>query len=291
MRLGLIVPQQEIGPDPADVALWARTVEECGFSYINIYDHVLGADRSIRPDWGARYGLEDQFHEPFVLYGYLAALTTLELVTGVIILPQRQTALVAKQAAEVDVLAGGRFRLGVGLGWNAVEYDALGESFSTRAARIEEQVGLMRRLWTETSITFEGRFDRVDHAGLLPLPVQRPIPIWFGGSTIPAVVDRIARISDGWICNTQPGPELDDALERLWAAVDAAGRQRSEVGLQVLVRVNDQLEAEHVIGTLETYERLGATHVSFDPGRLKRTPAEHVGFVRDLARLLGDRLR
>jgi probable F420-dependent oxidoreductase len=286
VRYGLIVPQQEIGPVPADVARYAQVAERRGFTFLNIYDHVLGADRAIRPDWGARYALEDQFHEPFVLYGYLAALTRLELVTGVIILPQRQTALVAKQAAEVDVLTGGRFRLGVGIGWNPVEYEALGVDFRTRAARLEEQVALLRRLWTEESVTFSGRFDTVDHAGLLPPPIQRPIPIWLGGGTASAVVERIGRIADGWMCNTAPGPELDEALAGIARAADAAGRDRAAIGLQMHVRVEGRFERDLLLPVVEQCRALGTTHLAFDPGRIGRTPEQHVEFVEELADLL-----
>ena len=150
------------------------------------------------------------FHEPFVLFGYLAAITSLELVTGIIILPQRQTALVAKQAAEVDLLTNGQFRLGVGLGWNAVEYEALGKDFTNRGARMDEQIELLRRLWTEATVTFDGEFERVTGAGLAPLPVQRPIPIWIGGSSTRAY-QRIGRLADGWFPMTPPGPKLDEA--------------------------------------------------------------------------------
>src|SRR5687767_4649117 len=162
MELGIILPQTEIGPDPDVIATFAKTAEERGFSYLVVYDHVLGADRATRPDWQGPYDLDSQFHEPFVLFGFIAALTRLELVPGVIILPQRQAVLVAKQAAEVDVLTRGRFRLGVGIGWNQVEYEALGVPFRRRAAIYEEQVEVMRRLWTEDSVTFTGRFHTIE---------------------------------------------------------------------------------------------------------------------------------
>src|SRR5207247_3395395 len=179
MRIGAVFPQTEIGADPSAVRAWAEAVEELGYQHVLAFDHVLGAGRDTRPDWGRRYDSETSFHEVFVLFGYLAAVTSsVELVTGVLVLPQRQTALVAKQAAEVDVLSGGRLRLGVGVGWNDVEYQALGVDFASRAALYEEQVELMRRLWTEETVTFEGSFHHVDRAGILPRPVQQPIPVW-----------------------------------------------------------------------------------------------------------------
>ncbi len=188
MQIGVVFPQTEIGADAGGVRAYARRVEELGFAHVLAYDHVLGADPAVHQGWDGPYDVRTTFREPMVLFGYLAALTSLELVTGIIILPQRQTALVAKQAAEVDLLTGGRFRLGIGLGWNAVEYEALGKNFTDRGRRMTEQAGLLRRLWTEPSVTFAGEHERVTGAGLAPLPVQRPIPLWIGGSSRPAYV-------------------------------------------------------------------------------------------------------
>ncbi|EUA42468.1 F420-dependent oxidoreductase family protein [Mycobacterium xenopi 4042] len=155
MRIGVVFPQTEIGSDPGAIRAYAEQVEGLGFSHLLAYDHVVGADPKIHVGWNGPYDLHSTFHEPLVTFGYLAAITTsLELVTGIVILPQRQTVLLAKQAAEVDLLSRGRLRLGVGLGWNAVEYEALGEDFSTRGRRCEEQVDLMRRLWTEETVTY-----------------------------------------------------------------------------------------------------------------------------------------
>ncbi|MGA9774769.1 MAG: TIGR03619 family F420-dependent LLM class oxidoreductase, partial [Candidatus Dormiibacterota bacterium] len=183
MRVGVVFPQTEIGADVEAIRRYALGVERLGFSHLLAYDHVLGADPEVHPDLDGPYDIGDTFHEPLVLFGYLAAITSLELVTGVIILPQRQTALVAKQAAEVDILCRGRLRLGIGLGWNPVEYEALGRSFESRGARVGEQVALLRELWTRSTVTHEGPFERVTGAGLNPPPRQRPIPIWFGANT------------------------------------------------------------------------------------------------------------
>src|SRR5947199_252247 len=178
MRVGVVFPQTEIGPDPIVVRDFVQAVEQMGFAHLAIYDHVLGADTSTRPGWRGPYTKDTQFHEPLVLFGYLAALTTsLELVTSIIILPQRQTALVAKQAAEVDVLSGGRMRLGVGLGWNKVEFEALGEDFHNRGKRIEEQIAVLRALWTEPVVDFKGEWHTIPEAGINPMPIQRSIPI------------------------------------------------------------------------------------------------------------------
>ena len=182
MKFGVVFPQTELGADPDVVAKFATTAEELGFDHLIAYDHVLGANTASRPDWQGPYTSESMFHEPFVLFSYLAGLTTrLELVTAVIILPQRQTSLVAKQAACLDVLSKGRLRLGIGTGWNAVEYEALGENFHDRGKRSEEQIDLLRKLWAEETITYDGRWHKVTDAGLKPLPTERSIPVWLGG--------------------------------------------------------------------------------------------------------------
>src|ERR1700729_2801818 len=196
MRIGVVFPQTELGGDAGAVRAWAQRAGELGFTHVLAYDHVAGADPAVHTGWDGPYDVHTTFHEPMVLYGYLAAVTSMELVTGIVILPQRQTVLVAKQAAEVDLLTGGRLRLGVGIGWNRVEYEALGEDFSTRGKRCDEQVELMRKLWTEPSVTFSGSYHHVTGAGLAPLPVQRPIPVWFGASS-PRALRRAGRLGGG----------------------------------------------------------------------------------------------
>jgi probable F420-dependent oxidoreductase len=285
--LGVIFPQTEIGPDLERVERFVRTAEDVGFQYLVAYDHVLGADTSTRLDWPGPYTLASQFHEPFVFFGYLAALTELELVPGVLILPQRQTALVAKQAAEVDVLTRGKFRLGVGIGWNDVEYDALGVDFTTRATLYEEQVEVLRLLWTQESVTFTGRFHTIDRAGILPMPVQRPIPIWMGGGADRRVLDRIGRLADGWVCNTPPGHGLEEALEVIAAAATAAGRDRADIGLQGIVQPRS---AEDVVATLQKqharWSAAGADYVSISGLNGGRSPDEHIEFLKVAAAAL-----
>lgn len=209
MRIGVTLPQTEIGGAVADLRAYAEGVERLGYRHLVAYEHVVGADPTVHTDWSGPYDIDSTFHEPFVMLGYLAGITKLELAPAVIILPQRQTALVAKQAAEVDLLTEGRFRLGIGLGWNQVEYEALGQDFSTRGRRMDEQVALLRRYWTERSITFEGEFDRVTGAGIAPLPLQRPIPLWFGGGSKPAY-RRMGRLA-----STGGLPPVDN-LPREW---------------------------------------------------------------------------
>ena len=197
-----------------------------------------------------------------VLFGYLAACTDLELVSGILIAPQRQTVLVAKQAAEVDVLSGGRLRLGVGLGWNRLEYEALSKDFSNRATRIVEQVELLRRLFTEESVTFEGRFEQLHGVGILPMPVQRPIPIWFGGLA-PAALRRIGRLADGWFPLVPFGPALEAAVETVQRAAEAAGRDPIPFEGRISVNAGADKVERHLAG----WRDIGASHVSLDTMR------------------------
>ena len=281
MRIGVVFPQTEIGADVGAVRAYAQRVEELGFRHVLAYDHVLGADPAVHHGWRGPYDVTTTFHEPFVLFGYLAGITSLELVTGIIILPQRQTALVAKQAAEVDLLTRGRFRLGIGLGWNAVEYEALGQDFSTRGRRVEEQVDLLRRLWTEPTVTHRGRFDRVTGAGLAPLPVQRPIPVWFGGQSDRAY-RRIGRLADGWFPQVPPGPKLDEARSVVERAAAEAGRDPASLGLEGRVswRGSPEKLAEHAA----TWREVGATHLSVNTmGAGLATVDEHLAVLEAAA--------
>jgi probable F420-dependent oxidoreductase len=262
MRIGVTFPQTELGGDAGAVRAYGQRVEELGFTHILAYDHVLGADPAVHQGWAGPYDVRTTFHEPLVMFGYLAAVTTtLELVTGVIILPQRQTALVAKQAAEVDLLSGGRLRLGVGLGWNAVEYEALGEDFSNRGRRSEEQVDVMRRLWTEPSVSLEGRYHRITGAGLAPLPIQRPIPVWFGAASERAY-ERAGRLGDGWFPMVPPGHGLEEARAAVERAAVAAGRDPAALGMEG--RVDWSSGRDRVAEYLGAWAAAGATHVSID---------------------------
>jgi probable F420-dependent oxidoreductase len=260
MRIGVVFPQTEIGDDPGAIREYAQTVEELGYRHILIYDHVLGASTATRPGWRGPYTSETTFHEPFVLYGYLAALTkNVELVTGVIILPQRQTVLVAKQAAEVDLLSGGRLRLGIGVGWNDVEFLGLNENFHNRGVRSEEQIALMRALWTAPVVDFKGRWHTIEAAGIKPLPVQRPIPIWIGGGD-DRTLRRVARIGDGWFPQSPPDDTARLTIARLREYIAEAGRASEEVGIEARLSLGAVPEAQwtsYVAG----WRELGATHI------------------------------
>jgi probable F420-dependent oxidoreductase len=263
MQIGVTFPQTEIGADRGAIRAYAQGVAELGYEHVLAYDHVLGADPAVHKPWSGPYDIDTTFHEPFVLFGYLAALTTLELVTGIIILPQRQTALVAKQAAEVDILSEGRFRLGVGLGWNAVEYEALGADFSNRGRRSEEQIALLRRLWTEHSVTHNGDHETVTGAGLAPRPIQRPIPIWIGAASARAY-RRVGALADGWFPMVPPGAALDDARAVIADAARAAGRDPGTIGLEGSARWTPNGGIDRVVDHVGRWRAAGASHCSIN---------------------------
>ena len=260
MDIGVVFPQTEIGAEVGAVRAYTERVEQLGFTHVMAYDHVLGADPAVHEGWNGPYDVHTTFHEPFVLFGYMAALTSMELVTDIIILPQRQTALVAKQAAQVDLLTGGRFRLGVGLGWNAVEYEALGKDFTDRGKRLNEQIALLRRLWTEGTVTHEGDYERVTGAGLAPMPIQQPIPIWLGARLDPAY-RRVGRLADGWFPMVPPGPKLDRAREVITGAAESAGRDPATIGMEGQVSWGGG-ELQQVVDQVGEWREVGATHVA-----------------------------
>ncbi|MFF1817279.1 LLM class F420-dependent oxidoreductase [Kribbella sp. NPDC058245] len=285
MRIGAVFPQLEIGADPAVVRDWTLAVEEAGYTHALAYDHVLGADPTNRPGWTG-YTDKSLFHEVFVLFGYMAAITTsLELATGVLILPQRQTALVAKQAAEIDVLSGGRLRLGVGIGWNQVEYDALGVPFTQRGARLTEQVELLRKLWADPVLTHEGKYDRVDEAGLNPLP-GRKIPIWFGGGA-DAVLRRTGRIGDGWMPQGAPDDAMRAQIQIIRDAAEEAGRDPAEIGIEPRLSLNAVPQGDWR-AYADAWRELGATHLCVNTMNygLAR-PEDHAQVLRDVLPTLG----
>jgi probable F420-dependent oxidoreductase len=241
---------------------------------------VLGADVSQRPDWPGPYTSEHQFHELFVLFGYLAAVAPgLELVAGVLVLPQRQTALAAKQAAEVDLLTGGRFRLGVGLGWNHVEFEALGEDFRDRGRRSEEQIEVLRRLWTESVVDFDGRWHRIPAAGINPLPVQRPIPIWIGGSA-EAAIRRAAGLADGFFPQRPLEGGWSATMDRFRAWAEEAGRDPASIGVEQRIDVSGGTPDEWR-AAVEEWRGLGATHISVVTMRGGLDVDRHVERIRE----------
>jgi probable F420-dependent oxidoreductase len=285
MHIGVIYPQTEFGSDPTAIRDYAQTAEGLGFTHILAYDHILGANPDRPGGWKGVYTYQNPFMEPFVLFTYMAALTTkLGFATGIIILPQRQTALVAKQAATLDILCGGRLRIGVGNGWNEVEYQSLGQDFHKRGRRIDEQVGLLRELWTKELVVFEGQFDRIADAGINPLPVQRPIPIWFGGYD-DRVLDRVARLADGWMPN-RPLDATQPFLDKLQGLIDKAGRKHTDVGIEARIVYGDG-NPEDWQAQLKSWESAGATHITFDTMRAGfDTPGKHIEAIKKVAEVV-----
>jgi probable F420-dependent oxidoreductase len=280
MRFGVVFPQTEIGTDPITIRDYAQAAEELGYHHILAYDHVIGANPASRPGWRPPYTHQSMFHEPFVLFGYLAGLTKkIELVTSIIILPQRQTVLVAKQAAALDVLSGGRLRLGIGIGWNPVEYEALGENFKNRGRRSEEQVEVMRKLWTEELVSFEGKWHKITDAGLNPLPIQQPIPIWFGG-TDDRALRRLARLGDGWFPQLRPDETCREAIEKVHSYAREAGRDPISIGIEGRLPIS-QGSAETWVNEIAQWKKLGATHLTVNTMKAGlTTPAAHIDAIR-----------
>jgi probable F420-dependent oxidoreductase len=288
VKLGVIFPQTEIGTDPIAIRDYAQAAESIGFDYLLAFDHVLGANAGSRLGWGGSYSHTDSFHEPFVLFGYLAAVTrTIGLTTGILILPQRQTTLVAKQAAEVDVLSGGRLRLGIGTGWNAMEYEGLGEDFSNRGLRSEEQIEVMRSLWTNDLVTLNNRWHKITDAGINPRPVQQPIPIWFGGSD-DRVLRRVARIGDGWISNmSRADGRASDTISRIREYGIKEGRDLDDIGIETWVSAS-RGDPDDWANDVREWTGLGATHISINTMGAGLTSVEqHISAIRTFAEVVG----
>ena len=262
MQYGAFFPTRDMPADRVAIRDWAQAAEALGFDYIEVSDHVVGADRDVIPGFEGPYDVDDSFHETFTTIAYMAAITeNVGFASGVLILPQRQTALVAKQAAQVDVLCGGRLRLGVGVGWNPVEYEALGEDWSKRGRKQEEQVQLLNRYWTERTVTFNGEFDQVAHAGIKPMPIQQPIPIWFGGG-VDAVLRRAAKYGQGWIPLSNPGRSSMAMLEKLKGYLADEGRDPASFGVEAWIRHNlggpDDWRS-----SVDKWRDAGASHATF----------------------------
>ena len=291
MKIGVVFPHQEIGEDPAVLRDWAQTAEGLGYSHILAFDHVLGAVHEGRqPKLLGPYTERDAFHELFVLFGYFAACTSrIELTTGVLVLPQRQTALVAKQAAQLDLLSGGRLRLGVGTGWNYVEYDSLNEDFRSRGRRQEEQVALLRKLWADDVLSYQGVFHRIDRAGINPLPKRR-IPIWFGGFA-PVAFKRAARLGDGFIFGGSQRRNLE-AAATVRAAVRQAGRSPDAFGIEAVLTY--QAGRERWREQVQAWIDAGADYVAMgamaQPGRGNglESPQAHLDALQEYWRVVGD---
>jgi probable F420-dependent oxidoreductase len=283
VKIGVVFPQIEFGGDAAAIRDYTQTVEALGFNHILAYDHVLGANPNRPGGWQGPYTYQNPFLDPFVLFSFMAGISeVIEFVTGILILPQRETAVVAKQAATLDVLSHGRLRLGVGIGWNKVEYIGLNQDFHTRGQRIEEQIDVLRRLWTNDLITYEGRWHTIPDAGINPLPVQRPIPIWFGGHA-DVVLRRVAKMGDGWLPNYRTPVQAEPALQTLDKYLAEYGRSRSDIGLEPRLNYGDGRPDEWR-QAIAGWQAVGASHISFNTMYLGfDTPAQHLNAIRNFA--------
>ena len=285
MDIGVIFPQTEVGGDSGAVRAIGQAADELGYSHLAAYDHVLGGDVAVLGELGGPYTIDDPFREPLTMFAYLAGCTGLAFATSIMIGPQRQTALLAKQAAEVDLLCGGRLRLGLGIGWNRLEYEALGMPFDARGDVLEEQVSVLRALWTQRSVTFEGRFHHIRAAGLAPLPIQRPIPIWIGGHA-PAALRRVGRVADGWFPMVRPGGGLEAALETIGQGAAEVGRDVSSVQfegrLEYATRDHDKI-AEHA----RRWREAGAAMLSLNTMHAGlATVDDHIAALSEMAPVL-----
>ncbi len=286
MNIGVVFPQTEFGSDPVAIRDYAQTAEGLGYSHIIAYDHVVGANPDRPGGWSGPYTHETAFHEPFVLFGFMAGVTTrIEFASGIIILPQRQTALAAKQAATLDVLSNGRLRLGVGIGWNETEYISLNEPFHTRGRRIEEQVEVMRLLWTKPLVTFKGRWHTLPDVGVKPLPVRRPIPVWFGGQA-EAALRRMGRIADGWMTNSRTAADARPLIAILEQSLAEAGRPRSDFGIEARIGFSAGEAAWETL--MADWRAAGASHFSVNTMACQfTTPAQHIAAIRKFAAAVG----
>jgi probable F420-dependent oxidoreductase len=285
MQIGVVYPQIELGGDPEAVRRIGRATEALGFDHLLAYDHVLGAVHADRiPPLVGPYTERDPFHDPLVMFAHLAAVTErIGFVTGILVLPQRQTALVARQAADVDLLSGGRLRLGVGIGWNHVEYEALGEDFGTRGAREEEQIALLRRLWTEPVVDFNGRFDRIDRAAIAPKPT-RSIPIWLGGFG-EAAYERAARVGDGFIFGGRT-EHVFGAWDRIRERVVQHGRPVESFGGEYVVM--SRKSPQEVAAKIAAWRDAGGTHAAvLTMGLGVGSTDAHIEYLAAIADVLG----
>lgn len=287
MKIGALFPQLECGNDPSFVRDFAQTASEAGFSFVSAYEHVLGANPEKPEDWESPATFKSSFLEPFLLFSYMAsAAPNLGFLTRVLVLPQRQTALVAKQAATLDIFCHGRLRLGVAIGWNPVEYTSLNQDYRTRARRIEEQVAVLRELWTNPLVEFHGLWDSIPDAGINPLPIQRPIPIWFGGHS-ENTLRRVARMGDGWLPNDLPFERTKSAIDRLRGYLRQVGRDPLTIGIEPRMQYGDA-NPDKWNRMLLDWQEVGATHLSLDTmGCNFKTPGAHLNALRKFSEAVG----
>lgn len=284
MDFGAVLPQTEMEATPEEILRFAQELEQQGFKHLLAYEHVLGVDPDHIGETRGPYTLEHPFLSPFVAFAFMAAVTSrIEFATGILILPQRQTALVAKQAATLDRLCGGRLRLGIGIGWNEAEYIALGENFHDRGLRSEEQIEILRALWTQPSVSYQSERHTLPYVGLNPRPVQQPIPIWIGGGA-DAVLRRAARLADGWMPNARQAHQAIPALERLARYLGEAGRDPESFGIEARVPYGSG-DLGEIEASLQEWQEAGATKISLNTmGCGFQKADEHLGAFRKFAK-------
>ena len=285
MDFGISFPQTQIGNDPAIIRNFVETAEELGFERLTLVDHILGAKEAKDAPWAVHYTIEYGFHEPLTLFAWIAGFTkSIQLVTANVVLPQRQTELVAKQAAQIDILTGGRMVLGIGVGWSKSEFEALNMNFANRGARIEEQVDLLRRLWTDELVEFEGKWHKISEMGMNPRPIQQPIPIWFGAMEEVAV-RRAARIGDGWLMSPRgkPDDQMKKLVEAFYGEAESAGRNVNDLGIDATVFAEDRGPNEW-LSEAQAWRDLGATSITFRTSESGFTHIDqHINAMRRLA--------
>jgi probable F420-dependent oxidoreductase len=288
MQVGAVLSQGELGPDVSALRDYAQAVQDLGYDFLVTADHVVGADKADHPRLERVFSIDSYLREPLMLGAFLTGVAPrLGYLTSVVILPQRQAVLVAKQAADLDVLSGGRFRLGVGIGWNTIEFEALGMRFENRARRFEEQIELMRRLWCERVVTFDGQYHKVSAAGLNPRPIQQPIPIWIGASS-EAAVQRATRIADGYLPLRPLEGGWQATIDKVHGWLQAAGRDPAAFGIEGRLDAS-QGTPEDWQKTVEMWRGFGASHLSVGTGGAGSGPDAHIARLRQVREVLGER--
>ena len=287
MKYGVVFPQTEIGTDISLIMEYVEEAEYLKYNHILAYDHILGANLNTRPEWIGPYNHKHMFFEPFILFSYLASITkNIEFATGIIILPQRQTALVAKQAATLDVLSKSRLRLGIGTGWNNVEYEALNENFSNRGIRSVEQIKLMKELWKNESITFSGKWHKIDNAGINPLPLKKSIPIWLGGYHH-NVFNRVGEIGDGWIGFFKTIEEGIKIIKTIKSSAENYGRNSKDIGIEIPISLSKNFNQSEIIKKVIALDKIGVTHISINTMNMGlETSKDHIDIIKNFKKII-----
>ena len=300
MKLSVEFPSVSYREGPEAVQRMARAIERIGFDHIDIFDHVvMGHPIEGRPPGPYNAGMP--ILEALMTLSHLAAVTTrVTLGTEVLVLPQREPVLVAKQVSTLDTLSGGRVRLGVGVGWQESEYEALGESFRTRGARMDEAITLMRAYWGEARVDFAGAHYRAVAMAMEPKPPQgRQVPVWIGGYS-EAAFRRVGRLGDGWLASRiTDAADARRSIESIRRHAEAAGRDPASIGLQSMVAPPPRdaegkrfyAEADRVVARVAELKAMGFQWVSLNATALFQSGARSVDAMADALAALHGRIR